>query len=95
MAAAGADTEAAQASFANGPTGTAYFPFRSISCGKTFRFIWYSNFMNYISPISFVSDRLISSLIIVYLENAFPVYMSLFHCLPFYFPFLEFSAELR
>lgn len=73
----------------------AHSPLCSISCWGTFRCIWYSNFMNCISPISFIFDRYVSPLITVYLGNSYPFYISLCPCLPFYFPSLEFNAELR
>lgn len=62
------------------------FSFMNISCQMIFRFIWYSNFTSYISQLLFILDRYISLLIIVCLENSYPVYTSLFPHLPFHFP---------
>lgn len=65
------------------------FSFAQNSCSGTFRFIWYSNFMNCNSPISFIFDRYMSSLIIVYLENTHLTYHCVCVCL---FIFLLWSS---
>lgn len=65
------------------------FSFVQNSCSGTFRFIWYSNFMNCNSPISFIFERYMFSLIIVYLENTHFTYHCVCVCL---FIFLLWSS---
>ena len=81
VTAPGPGVEAAQTLFRN---GTAILLF-SISWPRTFTCVWYFNFMIFISLMSFLLDKYISSLIFVYLENACQVYILLFPCLPYYF----------
>ena len=82
--------EAAQTLFRNGTTILLF----NISWLRTFTCVWYFNFMIYISLMSFLLDKYISSLIFVYLENACQVYILLLPCLPYYFFGIQCRIEI-